>query len=369
MKHDAEAFSPDWAAPPGFTIARMMASQQLSVETLAAQIDLSPISVRSLLDGAISIDQELATRLSNTLGATEGFWLRREANYRSDVARLEAPKRNALDASWARLFPRADMRRFGWIGGGQDQRSCLGELKRFFAVDTTDEWSARYAQVSSLVAFRTSASFESDTYSVVAWLRWAEMQARNIDCADWNRERLLALVPEIRKLTRRKDPQKFLPELTSLCAQAGVAVVIAPTPKGCRASGATRLISKTRAMIVLSFRYKSDDHFWFTLFHEIGHLVLHNAFDTFLEDGSDVTSSEEVEANEFSRRILIPKEYEEEVAKLRTSSDHILRLAARLGISPGIVVGQLQYDGRLGHNQMNHLKRRYKWSVEESASL
>ena len=69
-------------------------------------------------------------------------------------------------------------------------------------------------------------------------------------------------------------------------------------------------------MILLSFRYLSDDQFWFTFFHEAGHLVLHNKKALFLEDGSDVTSKEEDDANDFAERILIPSDSREELLRI-----------------------------------------------------
>ena len=68
---------------------------------------------------------------------------------------------------------------------------------------------------------------------------------------------------------------RFLPKLQALCAEAGVALVFVRAPRGCRVSGASRLVTPEKAMILVSFRFRSDDQFWFTVFHEIGHLILH----------------------------------------------------------------------------------------------
>jgi Zn-dependent peptidase ImmA (M78 family) len=116
-------------------------------------------------------------------------------------------------------------------------------------------------------------------------------------------------------------------------------------------------------MIVLSFRYRSDDQFWFTFFHEAGHLLLHGKKALFLEDDSDVTSSEEAEANEFAGRILIPEEFVPALMRLSTNAREVIRFAVKVGVSPGIVVGQLQHLGQIRPNRLNGLKRRYRWSA------
>ena len=111
----------------------------------------------------------------------------------------------------------------------------------------------------------------------------------------------------------------------------------------------------------MSFRYLTDDHFWFSFFHEIGHLLLHGNNGLILEGLAEVKNDAEDEANEFAARTLIPAEHLETLLGLRRVSREIMRFAASIGISSGIVVGQLQHRGMIGHGQLNSLKRRFVW--------
>lgn len=363
MTANPSAFSPDWTMPPGSTIKRIMSKRGLSVDELAMEIEFSEAKTQGLIDGEVSIDEELATRLSTVLGASHNFWINRERQYRDDLMRLNPNMQSfqSLDTSWAKAFPWQAMRKFGWLPSTTTKQNYVETLQRFFEVKTLEDWVSRYKPTEALAAFRTSPSFESSPPAVTAWLRWAEMKASEIDCNPWSRDALIDSIANMRKLTRRNHPSKFIPELRKLCANAGVALVIAPAPDGCRASGATRFLSPEKALIVLSLRYKSDDHFWFTFFHEVGHLVLHSEDALFLEDNSDVNSLEEIEANEFSANTLVPPGLRDEMLSLKPRSDAISRFSIRAGISSGIVVGQLQHVGRFGRNQMNRLKRRYQW--------
>src|SRR6202041_81041 len=97
---------------------------------------------------------------------------------------------------------------------------------------------------------------------------------------------------------------RFLHDLKESCAASGVAVAIVRAPNGCRASGAARVLSQEKALIQLSFRYLSDDQFWFTFFHEAGHLLLHGDRGFFVEGINTPTTREEQEANEFAARTL-----------------------------------------------------------------
>jgi Zn-dependent peptidase ImmA (M78 family) len=166
----------------------------------------------------------------------------------------------------------------------------------------------------------------------------------------------------MRDLTREKDPRVFLPKLIAQCAACGVAVVVLRPPTGCKASGATRFLSSARPFLIFSFRHVSDDHFWFTFFHEGGHLVLHSDKIIFLEGDDKLSNQEESEANEFSATLLVPPEYRDEMFALPVDGRAVIRFARKLGVSSGIIVGQLQHHGKLRRNQLNNLKRSYEWS-------
>src|SRR6185503_7262686 len=128
-----------------------------------------------------------------------------------------------------------------------------------------------------------------------------------------------------------------------LCAESGVAVISLRAPTGCRASGATRFLSANKAILMLSFRHLSDDHFWFTFFHEAGHLLLHGKKRFFLEADELTTTTEENEANAFAASTLVPAEFRHELLTLQPTHKAVIRFAMHVGIAPGIVVGQLQH--------------------------
>ena len=216
-----------------------------------------------------------------------------------------------------------------------------------------------------MAAFRTSASFNTKPGAVAAWLRRGQVEAASIKCKEWNTARFEQALARIRVLTRKHDPNVFIPKLKQLCADAGVAVVVAPAPIGCRASGATFFVSNEKALILLSFRYLSDDHFWFTFFHEAGHLLLHEKDAIFLEGPALIAKEdEEEEANDFAANFLIPREHHADMLRIRTKMRDVIKFAHKVGISPGIVVGQMQHFGVVERSKLNYLKRRYRWTVE-----
>lgn len=351
--------TPDWVSPPGETIADILAMRNLTEAELSVALDHSHVQTQRLLSGALAITDELAGRLQSALGPSASFWLNRESRYRHDLARLAVTVPRAI-SPWIKELPTKDMLAYGWIPTRGDlTQACL----RFFDIPNVTAWRKSYAKPVEAAAFRTSAAFASCEGAVAAWLRQGEIESENIQCKPWNAERFHSELSGLRALTRKKKPSDFIPELQQKCSECGVAVVIVRAPNGCRASGATRFISDRKALILLSFRYLSDDHFWFTFFHEAAHLLLHKEM-LFLEGEGVINSKEEQEANAFAAEILIPSDFKEELLSLTANSFDVIRFARKVGVSPGIVVGQLQYHKRLRQNQLNTLKRRFQWSAD-----
>ncbi len=350
------SFTPDWASPPGSTISAILEERGFSISDFARNINETNETVKKLLTGVISINDKLANNLEILFEIPAEFWLSRELQYRESIRRLSSNKK------WIDDFPYADMAEYGWVKPAKNPNQKIANCLEFFNEPTVSDWNRKYEGASKLAAFRTSKTFSSDEAAVLAWLRKGEVDSAQIQTKDWNRESFKQALHEIRTLTRIKQPSDFIPKLRSLCANCGVALVIARTPKGCRASGATRFITPKKAILMLSFRYRSDDHFWFTFFHEAGHLVLHDIKTPLLEGRDLCTGKEEEEANEFAANLLIPPEQRDSMHALPVNAKEVMRFAKAIGVSPGVIVGQLQHAKIFSHKQLNKLKVRYQWT-------
>ncbi len=150
------------------------------------------------------------------------------------------------------------------------------------------------------------------------------------------------------------------------CAAAGVAVVFVPEIAGAGVSGATRWLTKDKALIQLSLLYKNDAAFWFTFFHEAAHVLLHGKKEVFLEDGQRDANEKEQEADRFAHEFLIPRHRTVELSALRSRSA-IRAFADSVGISPGLVVARLQHDKLVYPSAYNDLKRKLDWPKHQEA--
>ena len=367
----SESFSPDWTSAPGETIADILNERDLSFSAFTDLMGLEPRETSELLEGRSTISISVARKLTKVLGASVGFWVTRDAQYRQDSRRIHSDGKE-----WIRQLPLGDMIKFGWISPTPRPSEEFATCLKYFDVPSVSIWRRRYKDLLETVAFRSSPSLDSQPAAVAAWLRQGEIEAGKIECRPWNLQGFREALKHARSMTRYRRPSHFLPKLREVCAENGVAIVIVRAPKGCSASGATRFVNPKKAVLQLSFRFLSEDQFWFTFFHEAAHLLLHgekyfpSGFSegncTWILEGIEPTASEEEEekeANHFAAHILIPEKFLADILELPPRKKDVIRFAVRMGVSPGIVVGQMQFFNRIGHDRLNSLKRRYKWVV------
>lgn len=354
------SFEPDWISPPGHTLGRLMRVNGIKPDYAGAALG-GGSRLTDLLVGRCEINREVASTLADLVGGSQTFWLERERQYRSGIARVEGVSGTQdAELGWLKEIPVADMRSFGWIGEAASRRETVEACLRFFGVGSVPEWRDRYAKPLGVAAFRTSPTFRQSPGAVAAWLQAATI-ARFRPKETWSKVKLKNRLYEIRGLTRKKDPAVFLPALANILSDCGVSLAIAPAPSGCRASGATYFVDNS-PVVALSFRHKTDDHLWFTVFHELGHLLLHDSRMIYIDDDGEHNTGEEDEADCFARSILIPSEWRDSVSMVRGVRD-VLRMAKKIGIAPGILVGFMQHEGIISYKYMNRLKARYHWQA------
>jgi HTH-type transcriptional regulator/antitoxin HigA len=264
---------------------------------------------------------------------------------------------------WLQDFPVAELvKRDSLPAEPSDKPSRVEQLLAFFGVCNVEVWEDIYAELAC--AFRTSKTYEAKPKALAAWLRLGEIAAQDIYSDPYDRKRLQDALPSLRALTQEKRVEVFTESLRAICAACGIAVIFIPELPGSRASGVARWLTPTKALVQLSFRYRTDDHLWFTFFHEIGHILRHGKTDVWIEVASSTDNPREAEADAFSRDTLIPRAAAEKLAALKTLDD-AQAFADSLGIAPGIVVGRLQHDQLWPYSKGNQLKRQLALSPEE----
>ena len=351
-------------SPPGDTILDLLEERGWPQNEFAERVGYTSKHVSLLINGKAPITQNTAFRLERVLGGTVRFWLSREARFREAIAREDEQASLHAQEDWLREIPLAHMIKYKWVPKASDKAKQVSECLSFFGVASVDAWRTRYAEPLALAAYKSSLKHEKKVAAVAAWLRHGERVATELECGRFEKNMFKAELHNLRSLTNETDPNKFVPVLTGACARAGIAVVFAPAPAGCPVTGATKWLTKGKALLMLSLRYKSNDHFWFAFFHEAAHILLHGKKMLFLELVGGLDGKNEEEADVFARDFLISPGDAASLPFLAHRVAEVTAFSRKIDVAPGIVVGRMQHDGLLPRNYLNKLKVRYSWMEE-----
>jgi HTH-type transcriptional regulator / antitoxin HigA len=353
------AYEPDYAVPPGQTLQEAIDALGMDQRELAVRAKLSSKHVNQIVKGVATLTQDTAIRLERVTGVPARIWNNLEANYREQLARLAEKDRLQGDLEWLKTIPTRELIKRGAIGDTKDKIALLEAVLVFFGVASVEAWKEGWSMPQ--FAFRKSLAFEGKAGAMATWLRLGELEAHKVQCDPFDRTTFRNALDRIRRLTV-EEPNVFVPRMVSLCARSGVALALIPEIQGAPVSGAAKWLTASKAMICLNLWGKSNDRFWYTFFHEAGHILNDSKKETFI-DVKYQDDPREHQANHFAATILIPDEHDVELPQLRTYAA-VQHFARRIGIAPGIVVGRLQRQGMIGFSQFNGLKRSLQWIDE-----
>lgn len=361
-----ESFNPDLAIGPGETLLEWLEENAMTQNNFALRVGLSPKTLNQIIKGKAPLTHETALKLERITEIPANFWNAREAIYREELTRALETESLRQDLELLKILPLNEMKKRKVVTlKNVSEVERLKEVLSFFMVADSAAWHKVWATPNTV--FRKSSSYEGSIGAVATWLRISELAASKLDLAEFNQNAFRRSIPDLRKITLETSGEKIGNRLITTCSKVGVGITFVPEIPGTRLSGATRWVGG-RPIIHLSLRHKSEDHFWFSFFHEAGHILLHSRGEVFLEniDWEIHKSAQklEEEANRFSENTLIPEEKTGEFPEL-TAIDSILGFATAIGISPGIVIGRLQKEGVIRFNQFNSFKRKFEFITFE----
>lgn len=343
------AYNPDYSTHPGEYLEEVLESRNLKKKEIAERLAITDKTMSQIISGKSYIDAELAVKLENVLGISAGIWNGMNSEYRLYEAKLNEKHELSDNTQWLKNFPVKDLIKNGFIEADDNKEAQLKKLLAFFGVSNKDIWEVHYGNVLKAVCCKKTAVFEENKYHTVSWLRAGEKKAEGIETVEYIREKFKAAINEIRKLTTGRIEDSSV-KMVRLCAESGVALTFVPEFDKTHIWGITRWLSPGKALIVMSLRGKFNDFFWFTFFHEAGHILLHGKKNIFIERNEKEVSKEEIEANDFAQNTIIPNnEYNDFIARSRFDAASIRDFAGKQHVHAGIVAGRLAHDGKIEH--------------------
>jgi HTH-type transcriptional regulator/antitoxin HigA len=357
-----EKFQAGIAIPPGETLKEVLDDQNITQKELALRLGVTPKHINKVINGSATISPDIALKLESVLGLPANFWNKLEMDYQETKARLrELPQ---LDEElWiTQQIPYNEAANLGWLPHTNDKREKVKNLRSLFRVASLDNLS-----LVENALFRKSEAFRTNEYALALWMNQAEHLASEIDVDPYSSAGLNSVLPSLRKLTNKPFKASKL-DLVKICASVGIALVFIPTIPGTHINGVTKWLTTNKVMVAMSAKGVYEDIFWFSFFHEIGHVLKEKKSIIFIDEEESIEIDDlEVDADNFSTDFLIPiDQYTsfisnsnyKEIMNIRNFSENI-------NVHIGIVIGRLLHDNLISYDSIQYksfeqLRRKFK---------
>ena len=290
---------------PGETLDEKLQEMGMGVKEFATRVSKPEKTIIAVLKGKSSITPDMAVAFEMVTKIPAHMWLRHQKSYDEFIARKKREKTLKDGLRWAKKFLYAEISSLGWFSGitdaQGDERNIVDTLCTFFAVSSPKGWEDFYLNQRLRVAFSITLAEACDPYALSAWLRQGEIQAGEISIETKYTAKLLRSILNDVVEIRKAEASNYQELLASLLGNSGVKLVFTETLSSAPVKGCARYIYGIPC-IQLAKKFESEDDFWNTLFHEIGHILLHGKKDIFMENVNygDKDPEKEKEADEFA---------------------------------------------------------------------
>ena len=353
----------DVAIPPGEHLKEILEYQGITQKELAARMGRPEKTISGIATGKVAITPDTALELERVLGVSAKFWLNLEADYQLTKAHIKELDRLREDVPKLSRFPVKELIEKNLIEPYIDKVFELREVLRFLKVKSLD---LIQAQPVYQAVYR-SGSGGPNPEVVAVWLREGQIKAENMELPEFDSKAIKNLIPDIRSMTLQM-PEQFMDKLEGSLASAGLGLIPIKEYPGGGVNGAYYRLDNGH-FIQINLKGKLGDIFWFTLFHELGHALLHTQEKIIVDYDGD-TGQKEDEANDFASDTLIPPDnyrafmsgkQNNDEGFLIISKQELIDFAISIGVHPCIVTGRLQHDKKIPRSHFNNLSVRPKY--------
>ncbi|QDW74208.1 HigA family addiction module antidote protein [Lachnospiraceae bacterium KGMB03038] len=340
---------------PGYYIKEIVEQSGLTQEDFAKRLDTTPKNLSLLIRGEQSLSIDISMKLSRMLGTSVDYWLRLQNTYEALVAEFKSEEELEKERAVFKYFDYKYFRdNYGLPDLPRKKEEQIKQVRKFLNVATLSVFTKRDMTVN----FRKSAEeiTEGNIVKANVMVQIAINKTLKTEAPKFNKKKFETAAEYA--LTLTKDHEGFYPLLRRAFLEAGVVLVILPNISGSKTNGATKKVGDN-IMLMVNDRRLNADSFWFTLFHEIGHIVNGDYGISFEKE----TGEKEADANRYASDHLIPPErYHDFLSKKKFDLQAIKAFAKEIDRDPGIILGRLQNDGivRFDDCMMSSLRHKYK---------
>ncbi len=237
-------------------------------------------------------------------------------------------------------FPIKEMIKRGYI-------KTADEIKNFFSVFDFTPYSLSLRRTYYVRSSRTM-----NQYALQTWMGAVVNKSKEQKLVVFAEDSLD--LEFLKKVIDLSDEENAIPKVRNLLNSVGIYLIAEPNMPQTYLDGASIMLKDKNPIIGITIRHDRLDNFWFTLLHELAHIMLHYNKNTyfFYDDieSIDIYDPREKEADELALQIMIPKQaWENSPASILPSPDAAKLLAKQLSIHPAIVAGKMRYERKHYH--------------------
>lgn len=346
---------------PGETIKELLEVYNYTQQDLADKLNLELKTVNEILNGKAPIMADTAIKLEMIFDVDAIFWNNLEFNYRKELKEYE--EQEFLEYEYQEIKQvYKEMLKRNLVKETKNKREMVENFKKFMEITKIDNLQEEYYKV----ACRQANIKKFDMIYLMVWIQIGLKKAREEELKEYNKEKILSQIKEIRKLTFLDNQNEARKKLKEICNECGIIINYEKNMPNTAIYGISKWLNPTTPFIQVSDRGKNVATFWFSFMHELGHIIkgrkkmiFIDAEDKIIENEEDkqiLRDVEEFKADEFSRNSLIPeKEYKNfinEHQEKKMSADDIILFAERIKIAPCIVAGRIKYDKNIYNDKI-----------------
>lgn len=339
---------------PGYFIREQMDIRGWIQEELAEVLGISPKHLSSILQDKQSLSIENAKKLSTAFNTSPQYWLNLDNDYRLWLEQGQKEQTAVVEAKaiiYSRM-PVRDMMKKGWISTTRNLKELIEEVKAYWEIPTLD---FQFLEESVLPLCKKSEAYNQFNASYAAtWFQMAKKCSAKYVVPAYNKQALEALYQNISDYTTRQNGiELFLNELNA----SGVKFFVLSHLEKTYLDGAAFLLDGT-PVVVYTARFKRIDNFWFTVAHEIAHILKHLGEKTpFVLDNlrEETTDKQEIEANTLASKQLKHTEILEFLEPFFNylTVPKIQECAQAVNIHPAIIIGALAFNKTISFRNIN----------------
>lgn len=351
--------SRDYIIHPGETLAEVLEDREMSQRELAVRTGMTEKHISTVIHGQKGISAAFARKLEYALGIETAFWMNLQANYDRELLEFEEVN-NITEEELGVLKNLKEVievwTSFGWLDVETNPTAMVLDFRMIFGISNLLDTP----KISYAAAYRAQSKNKNvDPYILFAWQRMCELLTRDIDIADEvDTEKLREKIPDIKQVMFMRANQ-IQRKLTSIFSECGIAFRIVPNFTGAPVQGFIKKSEDGALILCITLRQKFADIFWFTLFHEIAHILNGDTKNEFI-DFDSVSGDMESKADSMAGELLIDsKAYKRFVAaEGYKRASEIERFAETQNVKDYIVRGRLMKEEIIPWKA----RPRYEWA-------